>query len=103
MSSVEQTIEGLLAVLEEERRAIRRIDARAVEETARRKEALAAELGEHTPAELAGHAKSITQLRSELRRNGILLAHARSCLQQAVELLHPRRGDARQGTLRTRM
>ncbi len=103
MSTASEAIAALFLVLEEERAAIRRIDARAVEEAARRKEAIAAQLAEHAPADLAGHIPSITQLRAELRRNGILLAHARSCLQQAVDLLHPRRGDGRSGTLRTSM
>lgn len=103
MSSIDEAIDALFLVLEEERAAIRRVDARAVEQAAQRKETIAAQLAEHTPADLAGHVTSLTQLRSELRRNGILLAHARSCLQQAVDLLHPRRGDARSGTLRTSM
>ena len=51
----------------------------------------------------AYHADAIKQLRSELRRNGVLLAQARSCLQHAVDLLHPRKGNTRQGTLRTSM
>ena len=101
MSEIGEAIEALFGVLEEERKAIRGIDGAAVEETARRKEALATTLAKRSPEELADHAPALSQLRAELRRNGILLAHARSCLQHAVDLLHPRKGNARQGTLRT--
>jgi len=101
VSPIGDAIEALFGVLEEERRALRAIDGPTVEKAAREKEALTAELVKRTPAELADHAEAIKQLRGELRRNGILLAHARSCLQQAVDLLHPRRGDARRGVLRT--
>lgn len=103
MSAAAEAIEALFRVLEEERLALRRVDGATVESTARKKEALANDLAKRSPDELADHADAIRQLRSELRRNGVLLAQARSCLQHAIDLLHPRKGNTRQGTLRTSM
>ncbi len=102
-SDIKQAIDALFVVLEEERAALRTVDGAAVEKAATRKAELAKTLEAASVPELAPHADSLGRLRAELRRNGVLLAHARACLVQAVELLHPKQGGARRGTLRTSM
>ena len=102
-SDIKQAIDALFVVLEEERAAIRKVDGAAVAKAAATKADLAAKLETATIPELTPHAQSLGQLRAELRRNGILLAHARAALVQAVDLLHPKEGGARRGTLRASM
>jgi hypothetical protein len=75
-------------VLADERAAIRKADAKAVLGAATKKEKLAADLvacGAWTRAELLG---SLSALVEELRNNGVLLAHARDCLRDAIAALH---------------
>lgn len=75
-------------VLAEERAAIRKANAKAVLETATKKEQLAADLvatGAWSNPELL---RGLTSLVEELRNNGVLLAHARDCLRDAIAALH---------------
>ncbi|MEO8877785.1 MAG: hypothetical protein ABI461_19485 [Polyangiaceae bacterium] len=75
-------------VLADERGAIRAADAKAVLEAATKKEKLATELvecGAWTRGELL---QPLTSLVEELRNNGVLLAHARDCLRDAIAALH---------------
>lgn len=103
MSAAEVAIAELLAVLDEERTAIRRLDAEAVTKAAQAKDALATKLSAMSFDELKPAASAFVTLRAELRRNGILLAHARSCLTEAVEAMTPRDGRAPRTRLRARV
>lgn len=103
MSTAKKSVETLLAVLEEERAAIRTVDGAAVGRAATAKEQLVKELATCTPEDLASVATELPLLRAELRRNGILLAHARSCINEVIELTAPRLGGTRRGQLRARV
>ncbi len=104
MSRARDVVQALLAVLDAERAAIRLLDGRGVAETAAAKAELAAELAALTEAELSDIRDDVPHLRAELRRNGTLLAHARSCLRDVLEIAHARRGVPRTGPqLRARL
>lgn len=103
MSTARETVDALLLVLAEERAAIRRVDTSAVASAARTKEQLAKELGAISLAELVTVSTKLPLLRAELRRNGVLLAHARACVAELLEIAAPRAGGARRGTLRARV
>jgi hypothetical protein len=95
---------SLLALLDEERGAIRKLDGKTVARAAAAKEALVETLGSCPPDELRELEPELPRLRAELRRNGVLLAHARSCLTEAVELRTARGSDGRpRGLLRARV
>lgn len=103
MSSAKETVAALLAVLAEERAAIRQLDGAAVGRAAAAKETLMQALSAVGPEDLTTVAGDLPLLRAELRRNGILLAHARSCINQVIEMTAPRLGGARPGNLRARV
>lgn len=89
-------IDALLEILAVEREAIRILDGAGVERTAASKVALATRLCALAPAELEEEGPRLAVLRAELRRNGMLLAHARSLLKEAIALAgHDRILDAR--------
>jgi hypothetical protein len=88
-------IDDLLAVLVEERRAVRALDGGTVARLATRKRALAGELAALETATLIEHRAKLDALRGELRRNGVLLAHARACVREGIELLGLGRTRAR--------
>jgi len=77
----------LAQILDEERKAIRRLDAPAVLAFARRKEALITALPDPLPP--AEHAR-LRALVPSLRQNGVLLAHARGMLRDALKIAWPR-------------
>jgi len=95
-----ELVDALSKVLESERAAIRKLDTEGVRAAATQKETLAKALGELTPADLATVAGSLPSLRAELRRNGVLLAHARKCVDDVLDLARPREGNVRRGSLR---
>lgn len=102
MSTPAETVTTLLGILAEERDAIRRLDATAVTAASRKKESLAQVLTSMSTADLAPIAGDIMLLRAELRRNGVLLAHARACLKEVSEIAAARSGKPR-GALRARL
>jgi hypothetical protein len=75
-------------VLADERSAIRKADAKAVLATATKKETLAAALVETGAWTRSDMLAGLTALVDELRNNGVLLAHARDCLRDAIAALH---------------
>lgn len=103
MSSATETITALLEVLLAERSAIRRLDGAGVGHAAEAKEALVGKLAAHTAEEIAVVAGELSHLRLELRRNGILLAHARSCIDEVIRMTQPGLPSARRGLLRVRV
>jgi hypothetical protein len=103
VSTARETVDALLVVLTEERAAIRRVDTAKVAEMAQAKERLAKELGAISLEELATVSNDLPVLRAELRRNGVLLAHARSCVAELLDIAAPKQGGARRGMLRARV
>ena len=86
--SADEILAEFKVVLAEERAAIRKANAKAVLEAATKKEQLAADLvacGAWTKSELLD---GLSALVDELRNNGVLLAHARDCLRDAIAALH---------------
>lgn len=86
MSAAGDAIAELLTALSDERKAIRTLDGDAVARAADAKERVVAELGKLGPSDLVPYARDLAVLRGELRRNGVLLAHARTCLREATEI-----------------
>jgi hypothetical protein len=80
-----EVIQELLAVLDAERVAIRNIDPDAVEHAAAKKQEAIERLRAFDAADIRTYARELAELRAGLRRNGILLAHARACLRMAME------------------
>ena len=74
-------------VLAIEREAIRAADASAVLAAAMRKEKLAADLVEAGAWTRADMVDGLRRLVEDLRNNGVLLAHARDCLRDAIAAL----------------
>lgn len=75
-------VNAMFAVLAEERTAIRTLDASGVERAAQEKESLATAIASMGETELGAMQPELRALRLELRRNGVLLAHARACLRE---------------------
>jgi len=98
-----EVLDALMSTLAEERAAIRRFDTAAVERTASEKQRLADEISAMSTADLAPFSRKLLLLRAELRRNGVLLAHARTCVEEVLDVVRPRQGGARRGALRARL
>jgi hypothetical protein len=103
VSTAREIVDELLAVLGEERAAIRRVDTAKLSAAAQTKERLAKELSQLSLEDLAVVSTDLPVLRAELRRNGVLLAHARSCVAELLEIAAPKQGGARRGMLRARV
>lgn len=75
-------------LIENERKVIRTRDSKAILETAEQKEALLASLQQHAAH---GHGQAVKdglrELVPALRQNLVLLAHARDCLRDALEVV----------------
>jgi hypothetical protein len=84
--TAEELLVSMRAALAREREAIRRLDIEAVTEVAATKEAVLARLREAPATDRPALVAAIEELKPELRRNLVLLAHARDCLRQAIEL-----------------
>ena len=92
-----------MIVLAEERAAIRRLDTSAIAKAARETEVLATRMSSASADHLALAKAELATLRADLRRNGILLAHARACVARALDVAAPRQSDGRRGRLRARV
>ena len=85
-ADVTADIAGLRALLDEERRAIRKLDSVSILDLAERKQVALARLRAHAAAGLgAVVADGLRTIVPVLRQNLVLLAHARDCLQGALE------------------
>ena len=84
---MERILAELEQVVGEEREAIRRLDGSRVLEFATRKQALVAELCQHRATMSPECVKRLRLLVPRLRQNGILLAHARNVLRDAVAVM----------------
>jgi hypothetical protein len=84
---VERTLAELEQLIGEEREAIRGLDGSRVLELATRKQALVARLAENCPFLSPECIHRLKALVPRLRQNGILLAHARNVLRDAVAVM----------------
>ena len=82
----DELIQTMREVLEQERDGIRRLDATAVTKATERKEAVMKTILDTPNAERAPLIAALGELRNDLRRNLVLLAHARDYLRDAVTL-----------------
>ncbi len=80
----DDAITRLERLLREEREAIRRLDGARVLDFAREKEALVASLRDGDGSLEKAHRARLRALAPALRHNGILLAHARDILRDAL-------------------
>ncbi|MBX3220515.1 MAG: hypothetical protein KF795_08360 [Labilithrix sp.] len=87
--TAEELLRTMRDALASEREAIRRLDGRAVTEAASAKEKILAGVNAAPASERPALLAALRELRIELRRNLLLLAHARDSLREAIELCHP--------------
>lgn len=92
--TADEIVTDIRAVLEEERSAVRRLDAQGVVRTTATKATLFARLQDTaktgSPEDKQAIARALKTLREDLRYNLILLAHARDTLREVVEITRPR-------------
>ncbi len=91
---VEDTIAELQTLLAEEREAILRLDGAAVFDMAQRKRALVTRLRDERGPLSPQAATSFRALLPALRHNGILLAHGRDVLRDAITAARAERRTA---------
>ena len=82
----------LRSVLESERDAIRRLDSARITEASRRKETLVAIVAGAVEPERTPLLHALAEVRGDLKRNLVLLAHARDFVRDAVERTRARTG-----------
>jgi hypothetical protein len=92
--SPDQLLSELRAVLANERIAIRKLDSKTVIEAALAKTALLAEVTKATGEERQALLGALALVRDELKRNLLLLAHARDCVREALAAATPRTSGA---------
>jgi hypothetical protein len=84
--TADELLVTMRAALQAEREAIRRFDARAVTEATRTKEDIIQKMMASPPADRVKLIAALGELKVDLRRNLLLLAHARDYLRDAIEL-----------------
>src|SRR5512142_3093867 len=82
--TADKLVAAMRAVLEEEREAIRTLDAEAVLAASSVKEDILRRLQLTPPAERGALREALTELKGELKRNLVLLAHARAIVRDAI-------------------
>jgi hypothetical protein len=87
--TAEELLHSMRSALEDERAAIRRLDAEGVNQATARKEQILERVRDAPASERPAMIEVLKELKSELRRNLVLLAHARDCLRQAIEYCGP--------------
>ena len=83
-----QVLDETADVLIEEQRALRELDASAIDGTAHRKLELCAELGAMMPAHDMSSAErtALERVRAAAQQNQLLLVHARGCVARALAM-----------------
>ena len=84
--STQELLDRMRAALEDERAAIRRFDAEAVTRATAVKEDILEKLLAAPASERDVLTAGLRELKGDLRRNLVLLAHARDYLRDAIEL-----------------
>ncbi len=87
--TADELLQSMRSALEDERAAIRRLDAQAVTQASVRKERILERVRDAPASERPQMIAALKELKTELRRNLVLLAHARDCLRQAIEYCGP--------------
>jgi hypothetical protein len=82
----------LRAVLADERDAIRRLDSQGIVLASKRKEDLIKVIAAAVEPERTPMLQVLSQVRSELKRNLVLLAHARDLVRDAIERTRAQQG-----------
>lgn len=82
----EEFLIQMKAVLADERTAIRKLDVKAVTAAGQRKEELLKAMMNAPEADKKSLAAVLMEIKVELRRNLVLLAHARDYLRDAITL-----------------
>jgi hypothetical protein len=85
-------------LLEQERAALRRLDADAVVRAAEEKQAIVAAL--LAEDDVRNSKPLLEEIRDELRKSSVLLAHARDCLRDALGVSSAARGPGQRYSLR---
>lgn len=85
--TLDEILDRLESLLKEERIAIRRLDGRAVAEFADDKERLVEVLRASDLNARPDLGPRMKTLGASLRHNGVLLAHARECIEEALGVL----------------
>lgn len=93
--TADELLTQMRGALESERSAIRRLDAKAVIDASVTKEKILQAVQDAPPADRPALVSALGELKTELRRNLVLLAHARDYLREAVELLDRGRLEAK--------
>ncbi|HSO36133.1 MAG TPA: hypothetical protein VLT33_26580 [Labilithrix sp.] len=88
----EATLGELRSVLEMERAAIRRLDTAGITAASRSKEALIAVIAAAVEPERTPMLQALAQVRGDIKRNLVLLAHARDFVREAAETVRKRSG-----------
>lgn len=79
-------LEQMKSILADERDAIRRLDVKGVMEAGARKERLLESVRDVHDKDKRQLSSALVEVRGELRRNLVLLAHARDYLRDAINL-----------------
>ncbi|MDB4942421.1 MAG: hypothetical protein JWP97_1955 [Labilithrix sp.] len=82
-------LEELRAVLKAEREAIRRLDTATIMTASEKKEALLAVVVGASDADKPALCMVLAQVRDDLKRNLVLLAHAREFVREAIQRGRP--------------
>jgi len=93
--TADELVATMRAALESERDAIRHLDADAVNAAAAAKEKVLDALKDAPASERPALVAALGELRGELRRNLVLLAHARDYLRETAELFGRGRLEAK--------
>ncbi len=83
-ADLRSVLAALDALLIEERRAIRKLDGPTVDHSATRKASLVETLRGFSAEQLRAEGAALSRVIAALRQNGVLLAHARDCLRDAI-------------------
>lgn len=87
--TVAELLAELTIVLDEERAAVGRLDVAAVVAAAERKERIVNELAARDKRELLAVKTELAEVRKRLLHNGMMLAHARDCIRDLLDVLGP--------------
>jgi len=85
--TVDELARAMRAALADEREAIRRLDTDALAKATATKESLLLVVQEAPAPERPAFAQALAELKGDLRRNLVLLAHARDYLRDAIDIL----------------
>jgi flagellar biosynthesis/type III secretory pathway chaperone len=86
-ASCETTLDQIDRLIDDEREAIRSIDVDRLDEFAARKLTLMGQLSDRGLTERPDLAARFRETINQLRNNGVLLAHARNCVRDVIQIV----------------